>query len=54
MVCGPSDDTASLIRMILSLTLLNGPGILPETTAGKNNPPCHRRCRALDCDGNLN
>ncbi len=25
MVFGPSDDTASLIGMILSLTLLNGP-----------------------------
>ncbi len=32
VVFGPSDDTASLIGMILSLTLLNGPGILPETT----------------------
>ncbi len=39
VIFGPSDDTASLIGMILSLTLLNG--ILPETTVGKHNPPCH-------------
>ncbi len=29
--------------MILSLTLLNGPGILPETTVGKHNAIC--RCQ---------
>ncbi len=39
VVFGPSDNTASLIGMILSLTL--GPEILPETTFGKHNPPCH-------------
>ncbi len=33
-----SDDSASLISMILSLI---GPGIRPETTVGKHNPPCH-------------
>ncbi len=51
MVFGPSDDTASLIGMILSLTLLNGPGILPETTVGKHNPPCHLQMltKALSC-----
>ncbi len=43
---GPSDDTASLIGMILSLTLLNEyfqyfQGILPEITVGKHNLPCH-------------
>ncbi len=32
MIFGPSDDTASLISMILSLTLLNRPIILPENT----------------------
>ncbi len=40
-----SDDTASLIGMILSLTLLNGPRNTSETTVGKHNPPCHRRCQ---------
>ncbi len=51
VVFGPSDDTASLIGMILSLTLLNGPGILPETTVGKHNPPCHLQMptKALSC-----
>ncbi len=33
--------TTSLIGMNLSLTLLMGPGILPETTVGKHNLPCH-------------
>ncbi len=41
VVFGPSNDTASLIGMVLSLTLLNGPGILPETTVSKHNPSCH-------------
>ncbi len=27
--------------MILSLTLLNGPGILPENAVCKHNLPCH-------------
>ncbi len=47
----PSDDTASLIGMILSLTLLMGPGILPETTVGKHNLPCHLQMptTALSC-----
>ncbi len=51
VVFGPSDDTASLIGMILSLTLLNGPRILPETTVGKHNPPCHLQMptKALSC-----
>ncbi len=37
--------------MILSLTLLMGPGILPETTVGKHNPPCHLQMptKALSC-----
>ncbi len=39
VVFGPADNTASLIGMILSLTL--GPEILPETTFGEHNPPCH-------------
>ncbi len=49
VIFGPSDDTASLIGMILSLTLLNG--ILPETTVGKHNPPCHLQMptKALSC-----
>ncbi len=51
VVFGPSDDTALLIGMILSLTLLNGPGILPETTVCKHNPPCHLQMptKALSC-----
>ncbi len=38
---GPSDDTSSL----------RGPGILPETTVGKHNPPCHLQMptEALSC-----
>ncbi len=48
VVFGPSDDTASLIGMTLSLTLL---GILPETTVGKHNLPCHLQMptKALSC-----
>ncbi len=51
VVFRPSDDTASLIGMILSLTLLMGPGILPETTVGKHNLPCHLQMptTALSC-----
>ena len=51
VVFGPSDDTASLIGMIVSMTLLNGPGILPETTVGKHNPTCHLQMptKALSC-----
>ncbi len=41
VVFRPSDDTASLIGMILLLTLLNGPRNTPETIVGKHNPPCH-------------
>ncbi len=43
-----SDDSASLISMILSLM---GPGIRPETTVGKHNPPCHLQMtnKALSC-----
>ncbi len=50
VVFGPT-DTVSLIFMILSLRLLNGPGILPETTVGKHNPPCHLQMpsKALSC-----
>ncbi len=44
---------ASLISLILSLTLLNGPkrGKLPETTVDKHNPPCHLQMptKALSC-----
>ncbi len=51
VVFGPSDEAASLIDMILSLTLLLGPGILPETTVSKHNPPCHLQMptKALSC-----
>ncbi len=51
VVFGPSDDTASLIGMILSLTLLMSPGILPETTVGEHNPPCHLQMptKTLSC-----
>ncbi len=49
VVFGPSDDTASLSGMILSLTLQMGPGILPETTVGKHNPPCHLQMPTLSC-----
>ncbi len=40
----------SLIGMILSLTLLNGPR-KTETTVGKHNPPCHLQIptKALSC-----
>ncbi len=45
VVFRPSDDTASLIGVILSLTLLNGPRV------GKHNPPCHLQMptKALSC-----
>ncbi len=51
VVFGPSDDTASLIGMILSLTLLNGLRNIQETTVGKHNPPCHLQMptKALSC-----
>ncbi len=51
VVFGPSDDTASHIGMILSLTLLNGPRNTSETTVGKHNPPCHLQMptKALSC-----
>ncbi len=48
---GPSDDTASLIGMILSLTLLNGPRNTSRNTFGKHNPQCHLQMptKALSC-----
>ncbi len=47
IVSGPLDDAASLIGMILSLTLLNG----PRNTSGKHNPLCHLQMptKALSC-----
>lgn len=38
-----SVDTASLVGMIVSMALLNEllKEILPESTVGKHNPPCH-------------
>ncbi len=46
-----SDNTASLIGMILSLTLLNGPRNTSRTIVGKHNPPCHLQMptKALSC-----
>ncbi len=51
VVFRPSDNTASLISTILSLTLLNGPRKNTETTVGKHNPPCHLQMptKALSC-----
>ncbi len=50
MVFGPSDDTASLIVMILSLTLLNGPRNTSRNHC-KHNLPCHLQMptKALSC-----
>ncbi len=47
VVFGPSDDTASLISMILSLTLLNG----PRNTSRNHSNPCHLQMptKALSC-----
>ncbi len=41
VVFGPSDDTASLIGMILSLTCLNGPKNTSRNHCRKHNTPCH-------------
>ncbi len=51
MVFGPSDDTASLIGMILSLALLNGPRNTSRNHCRKHNPPCHLQMptKALSC-----
>ncbi len=52
VVFGPSDDTASLIGMILSLTLLNGPRNTSRNHCRyKHNPPCHLQIptKALSC-----
>ncbi len=43
VVFGPSDDSASLIGMILSLSSLNGPGILTEPLSV--NTICRAICR---------
>ncbi len=50
MVFGPSDDTASLISMILSLTFLNGP-MKTSTTVSKHNPLCQLQMptKVLSC-----
>ncbi len=49
VVFWPSDDIASLIGMILSLTY--GPGILPKTTVGEHNPLYNLQMptKALSC-----
>ncbi len=51
VVFGPSDDTASLIGMILSLTLLNGPRNTSRNHCRTHNPPCHLKMptKALSC-----
>ncbi len=51
MVFGLSDDTASLIGMILSLTLLNGPRNSSRNHCRKHNVPCHLQMptKALSC-----
>ncbi len=51
VVFGPSDETASLIGLILSLTLLNGPMNTSRNNCRKHNPPCHlqMQTKALSC-----
>ncbi len=51
VVFGPSDDTASLIDMILSLTLINGPRNTSRNHCLKHNQPYHLQMptKALSC-----